>query len=326
MKQENQALRNPFPYTDSNKRYYTYNYYLKKTYGAKCAKITLDAGFTCPNIDGTCGSGGCIYCSPRGSGDFAQSSVLPLAEQYRAQIALMRRKWDTNSFIPYLQAHTNTYAPVARLREVYEEVLGFEGAVAFHIATRADCLGDEVLELLASVAARIPLTVELGLQSIFDRTACAIGRGHTYADFLDGFHRLRKAVPTARIAVHLINGLPGESREEMIQSALRVGELHPDEIKIHLLHVLRGTALGAMYERGEYTPMTREDYVETVWQQLLHIPSDIVIGRLTGDGAADALLAPLWSLKKLCVLNEIDQKLYETDTFQGKLCNMHKNE
>ncbi len=318
MKKSTQAERNPYPYTDSNKRYYTYDYYLRKTYGGKCAKITLDAGFTCPNIDGTCGTGGCIYCSSRGSGDFAPPSSLSLSEQFERQVLLMRKKWDTPRLIPYLQAHTNTYAPVERLREVYREILTLKGTVAFHIATRADCLSDDVLALLSEVSERIPLTLELGLQSIRDDTARLIGRGHTYTDFLDGFHRLRHKVPKARVAVHLINGLPGESEEDMIENARAVGALHPDEIKLHLLHVLKYTPLADMYEKGMYIPMTEEAYVDTVYRQLLVIPADIVMGRLTGDGAKETLLAPLWSLKKLCVLNQIDRKLYENNAFQGK--------
>lgn len=318
MKKIKQADINPYPYTDSNKRYYTYDYYLRKTYGGKCAKLTLDAGFTCPNIDGRCGYGGCIYCSARGSGDFAADAALSIKEQYEAQALLMRRKWDTPRFIPYLQAHTNTYAPIERLREVYSEVLALEGAVAFHIATRADCLPREVLSLLREVSEKIPLTVELGLQSVRDDTARFIGRGHTYQDFLNGFYGLRSDVPKARIAVHLINGLPHETEDDMVENARLVGKLHPDEIKLHLLHVLKDTRLAKLYESGEYTPMSEEAYVDTVYRQLLVIPSDIVMGRLTGDGSKDALLAPLWSLKKLCVLNEIDRKLFENDAFQGR--------
>ncbi len=318
MKKPSQAERNPYPHTDSNKRYYTYDYYLRKTYGGKCAKITLDAGITCPNIDGRCGTGGCIYCSARGSGDFAASPTLSLREQYEEQLARVRSKWDTPRLIPYLQAHTNTYAPIERLREVYEETLSLKGAVALHIATRADCLGDDVLALLASVASRIPLTVELGLQSVRDDTARLIGRGHTYAAFLDGYHRLREKVPEARVAVHLINGLPGESTEDMIENARAVGALRPDEIKLHLLYVVEGTPLATVYRQGKYTPMSEDSYVDTVYRQLLVIPPETVIGRLTGDGARDTLLAPLWSLKKLSVLNKIDQKLYENDAFQGK--------
>lgn len=318
MKKRTQAESNPFPHTDSNKRYYTYDYYLKTTYGGKCAKITLDAGFSCPNIDGACPTGGCIYCSSRGSGDFAASPLLSLREQYESQVAKMTKKWDTPRFIPYLQAHTNTYAPVDRLRAVYREAMALPGAVALHVATRADCLGDDVIALLCEVAEVLPLTVELGLQSVFDKTAERIDRGHSYADFLDGYCRLRAASDAIRIGVHLINGLPGEGEEEMLTSAAAVGALYPDEIKLHLLHVLKNTPLASMYERGEYTPLSKEAYVSIVTRQLALLPKSIVIGRLTGDGAESDLLAPRWSLKKLCVINDIDKELFRTDTYQGK--------
>lgn len=326
MKKPTQASTNPYPNSDSDKRYYTYDYYLRRTYGEKCAKITLDAGFTCPNIDGTRGRGGCIYCSSRGSGDFAETADVPIAEQYARQVEKMRQKWDVKKFLPYLQAHTNTYAPVDVLRPLYEEILALPGAVGFHIATRADCINEENAALLASVADRTDLTVELGLQSVSDTTARLINRGHTFAEFLAGYRTLRQASPRIRIAVHLINGLPGEGREEMLENVRVLGALHPDEVKIHLLHVLRGTVLGAMYERGEYTPLAREDYIATVAAQLELLPPDTVIGRLTGDGAEGDLLAPEWSKKKLTVLNDIDKILVQTDSFQGKMYNLHKSE
>lgn len=313
-----QRESNPFPYTDSNKRYYTYDYYLRRTYGGKCAKVTLDAGFTCPNIDGSRSVGGCIYCSARGSGDFAQSPLLSLCEQYERQRAMITKKWDTPRFIPYLQAHTNTYAPIHRLKEVYAEALSLPGAVALHIATRADSLGDEVLSLLSEVSEEIPLTVELGLQSMHDETAERINRAHTLSEFIRGFSSVREKVPRARIGVHLINGLPGEDRDMMLSSAAFLASLRPDEIKIHLLHVLKNTPLAEMYARGEYTPMAKEEYVETVAHQLSLIPGSIVIGRLTGDGAESELLAPAWSLKKTAVLNDIDKYLFENNMWQGK--------
>jgi len=316
-KKTNQAASNPFKNTDSNKRYYTYDYYLRKTYGGKCAKITLDAGFTCPNIDGTCGTGGCIYCSARGSGDFAQSSHLSLREQYDRQREIITKKWDTERFIPYLQAHTNTYAPIDLLRRVYSEAVALPGAVALHIATRADCLPQEVLLLLREVSEQIPLTVELGLQTIFDETAELINRGHTYGDFLRGYKALRREVPKARVAMHLINGLPGEDMDMMLNSAAAVGVIGADEVKIHLLHVLKNTPLADLYKRGKYTPMTREEYIKTVAMQLTVIPSGTVIGRLTGDGAESELLAPLWSLKKTALLNDIDKYLFEHKFWQG---------
>ena len=319
MKQKTQAEGNPFPFSDSNKRYYTYDYYLKQTYGGKCAKVTLDAGFTCPNIDGVCGTGGCIYCSSRGSGDFSEDAALSLSEQYRRQTEKITKKWETTRFIPYLQAHTNTYAPSGRLKAVYREALMLPNAVALHIATRADCLGDEVLSLLSEVSDVLPLTVELGLQTVSDEVALAIGRGHTYGDFLDGYTRLRAAVPKARIAVHIINGLPREEKEDMLSTVRALACIRPDEVKIHLLHVLKGTRLATLYEEGKYLPMTRDAYVDTVVAQLRLLPPDTVIGRLTGDGGADDLLAPLWSLKKLTVINEIDKKMFDGGFLQGDL-------
>lgn len=324
MKKQTQAQANPFPYSDSNKRYHTYDYYLRTAYGGKCAKVTLDAGFTCPNIDGTRGYGGCIYCSSRGSGDFAPSSAVPIAEQYRIQTERITKKWQTPRFIPYLQAHTNTYAPIERLRAVYEEVLALPGAVAVHIATRADCLGEEVLSLLSDVADRLPLTVELGLQTVSDAVAQSIGRGHTYAEFLDGYHRLHRQVPRARISVHIIDGLPGETQADMLHTVEELASLAPDEVKIHLLHVLEGTPLAALYLEGKYLPMTEEAYVDTVVKQLRLLPPKTVIGRLTGDGKAEALLAPRFTLKKLSLINKIDQKMYEGGFLQGDLCKINK--
>ena len=310
---------NPFKNTDSNKRYYTYDYFLRKTFGEKCAKITLDAGFTCPNIDGRCGYGGCIYCSSRGSGDFSQSAQMPLAEQYERQISVMRTKWQTNKFIPYLQAHTNTYASVDRLKDIYGQILKFPNVAGFNIATRADCLPIETVELLAEIAEKTYLTVELGLQSIFDDTARFINRGHTFEDFSDGFCRLRQASDKIKICVHLIDGLPGEDSERMLESARVIGEMHPDQIKFHMLHVLKGTALSEMYKKGEYIPLEMEEYAEIICRQLEVIPDDIVIGRITGDGKSEDLLAPEWSRKKFVVINTIDKMMFSQDTWQGRL-------
>lgn len=308
---------NPFPHTDSNKRYHTYDYYLRTQFGGKVAKITLDAGFTCPNLDGTAGVGGCIYCSGRGSGDFSESSLLPLEEQYRLQCEKMLKKWDTAKFIPYLQAHTNTYASVEKLRRIYETALSLPGAVGLSIATRADCLSPDILSLLAECAEKTVLTVELGLQTVHDKTAAFINRGHTYQAFCEGYHALRGASNKIRIGVHLINGLPGETREMMLESARKVGDLAPDEVKLHLLYVLKNTKLGELYLDGRYQPLSLEEYASITAEQLTLLPKSTVIGRLTGDGAPDDLLAPVWSLKKFVVMNTIDRYLYENGLFQG---------
>ena len=313
-----QRQTNPYLHSDSNKRYYTYDYYLRRTFGGKCVKIPLDIGCTCPNIDGRCGYGGCIYCSSRGSGDFAGESTLSVAEQYAAGRDRMAKKWETTRTIPYFQAHTNTYAPVEFLREKFTEALALDGVVGVNIATRADCLPEEVLALLAELAEQTVLTVELGLQSTNDRTAALINRGHTYAQFCEGFAALRAASPKIQIAVHLINGLPGETLADMEQSAKDVAALAPDQVKLHLLHVLRGTRLADVYLRGEYTPMTLGEYTSVVARQLTLLPPDTVIGRITGDGAAADLLAPLWSLKKVNVINTIDKLMYAENLWQGK--------
>ncbi len=318
MKRTTQVAQNPFPYSDTNKRYHTYDYYLKHTFGAKCAKLPIDAGLTCPNIDGRVARGGCIYCSARGSGDFAPASALSVSEQIRMQQADFSKKWDVKHWIAYFQAHTNTYAPLSVLRPLYEAALGEEGIVGLNIATRADCLEDDVVEYLASLAERTRLTVEFGLQSSSDATARLINRGHDYAAFCQGLERLRRASDRIEICVHLILGLPGEDDETMLQSVRDVAQLHPDQVKLHLLHVLKDTPLASLYERGEYVPLEREHYVRLVADALELLPPDIVIGRLTGDGAAAQLLAPDWSRRKREVLNDIDRLLYQRDSYQGK--------
>lgn len=313
-----QAERNPYPFSDSNKRYQTYEYYLRKTFGRKVAKLPLDGGFSCPNLDGTCGQGGCIYCSGRGSGDFAPQSILPIREQIRLQKEAFSRKWDVSACIAYFQAHTNTYAPVSVLREKFEEALAQEGIVGLNIATRADCLPDDVVEYLSELAERTVLTVELGLQSSNDQTAKLINRGHTYRQFCEGVRKLRRANPKIQICVHLIFGLPNETQEMMLQTARDVANLRPEQVKIHLLHVLRNTALAEMLARGEYQPMEREAYIETVAAALELLPPETVIGRLTGDGKAEDLMAPLWSLKKTTVINDLDKLLYARNMWQGR--------
>ena len=318
MKKQTQRTENPFEYTDTNKRYYTYDYYLRRTFGGKCAKIPIDAGFTCPNIDGRCATGGCIYCSGRGSGDFAESPSMSVAEQYRTVREKLSSKWSTERCIPYFQAHTNTYAPLEVLREKYESVVCLDGVVALNIATRADCLAEDVVAYLGELAERVPLTVELGLQTSNDATAALINRGHTFADFKDGFMRLRAASEKIGICVHIIFGLPNEDRETMLTTVREVAALHPEQVKIHLLHVIKGTKMAEIYERGEYVPLQKEEYVELVADALELLPPDVVVARVTGDGMADSLLAPEWSRKKVSVINDIDKLLYERGSWQGK--------
>ena len=320
---------NPYEYSDSNKRYMTYDWYMKRRFGGKVAKVPLDIGCTCPNIDGTRAYGGCVYCK---EGSRSLSAVgETLAEQYARGVAVACRKWKPLGFIPYLQSHTNTYGEAEHLRGKYAEAAALPDALMLDIATRADCLPAEIISALVKTAEMIPLTVELGLQTSDDRTADIINRGHTFAEFCDGYVRLKAAsdevndrFPTDdslakrfTLCVHIINGLPGEGAKEMMKTARDVAALHPDMVKIHLLHILSGTRLARMYERGECTTMTREEYVNTVCDQIEILPPDTVIARTTGDGVADDLIAPEWSRRKTEVANEIDKELYRRGTYQG---------
>ena len=312
-----QRNQNPYKNTDSNKRYYTYDYYLRKTFGVKCAKIPLDAGFTCPNIDGKCGTGGCIYCSGRGSGDFAESPLLPLKDQYDITRSKLSSKWSTDKCIAYFQAHTNTYAPLSVLKEKFGETLSFDGVVGLNIATRTDCIDEGIAEYLAQLAERTVLTVELGLQTIHDTTAELINRGHTFEDFLRGYELLRNASKKINICVHLIFGLPNESREMILDSVKTLAKLAPNQVKIHLLHILKNTEMANMYLRGDYIPLEKQEYVDLVADAIELLPPDTVIARVTGDGMSSELLAPEWSRKKVSVINDIDKLLFERQSYQG---------
>ena len=302
---------NPYPYSDSNKRYYTMDYFLRQKFGGKVCKIPLDGGFTCPNRDGTKGVGGCSFCSARGSGDFAACGSI--TEQIRLGAEMMHRKWAGAGIVPYFQAFTNTYAPISVLKERFEEALAYPDISGLCIATRADCITDECAEYLRELSKRTFLMVELGLQTANDGVAEKLNRGHTFDDFCRGYEKLGDLFT----CIHIINGLPGEGREEMLYTAKKVSELLPSAVKIHLLHILRGTALEREYLDGGFEAMTLEDYVSTVCDQLELLAPETVIERLTGDGAEDALIAPLWSKKKLVVQNEIDKELVRRGSYQG---------
>ena len=299
-----------------NKRYNTLDGYYKSRFGCKVAKISLNAGFTCPNRDGTKGRGGCIYCSPSGSGDFAGDPHESIPEQFYHQAEKMREKWHDAKFLPYFQAGTNTYAPLCRLKEVYESALALPDCVGMSIATRPDCISDSVLSYLAEIASRTYLTVELGLQSVFDETGEKINRHTTYAEFLDCYRRLsERNIP---VCVHLINGLPGEDREKMLESVRRVALLRPHAVKLHMLHILKDTVCAEMYARGEIVPFEKEEYIELVCDQLELLHPDTVVQRITGDGGRETLIAPLWSIKKFDVMNGVDRVLRLRDSYQGK--------
>ncbi len=312
-----------FPFSDTNKRYHTFDYYLKHTFGTKCIIVPLDAGFSCPNRDH--GQHGCIYCSARGSGDFCAEQP-SLQVQFSRTYKLLCRKWGANlPAIPYFQAFTGTYAPVSHLREIYEQIFSFFSEedghavplAALHIATRPDCLSEETIAYLQTLQTCLPVTIELGLQSIHDETLQSIKRGHDSACFIDAFSRLRAA--GLSICVHIINGLPGETASMMIETAQALGRLHPDFVKIHMLHILRGTVLADIYQSkpSSIPLLTREDYIDIVCTQLTYLPPQTVICRLTGDGKKEDLLAPDWTQNKRAVLNGIDTYLASHHLVQG---------
>ena len=316
MKKSKEA--NPFKNSDTNKRYYTYDCYLKRRFGKKCVKISLDGGFTCPNIDGTISKGGCIFCSEKGSGDHTPPCNIPLEQQFEEGKKIISGKWNDVYYIPYFQAHTNTYAPLEVLREKFDGALTLPDTVGLSISTRPDCIEDNVADYLAELSKKTYLTVELGLQSANDRTLKLINRGHTFEEFEKGYDKLKaRGINTC---IHIINGLPGEGYDDMMYTARQVARLSPHALKIHLLYILKNTPLAAMYERGEFAALDRDFYVRLVCDQLEIMPADTVIERVTGDGIKDDLIAPMWSIKKTVVTNEIDKEFVKRGTFQGFLC------
>lgn len=303
-----------FRFTLDNKRYHTYNYFLRTKFGGKVMKISLNGGFTCPNIDGTKGIGGCTYCSSSGSGDFAGNPSLDIHRQFEEVKAMMTNKWE-GKYIAYFQANTNTYAPLLRLKTLYESALSEKDVIGLSIATRADCISEEIADYLKELSEKTYLTVELGLQTIHDKTGERINRCHSYADFLKGYNMIKeRGIP---VCVHLINGLPGETREMMVETAREVGKLRPDFVKLHLLHIIKGTKIAEEFERGEFPLMTLPEYVSVICDQLEVLPQETVIQRVTGDGKKEDLIGPMWSLKKFVVMNEIDKEMVRRNSHQG---------
>ncbi len=309
-------MQNPFKYSNDNKRYHSWNYHLRQMFGTKVFKVSLNGGFTCPNKDGTKGTGGCTYCSTSGSGDFAGSVQKSVSEQFLEVKSALHKKWKSAKYIAYFQANTNTYAGVEVLKEKFEAALLEENVVGLSIATRADCLEDDVVEYLGELNKRTYLIVELGLQTIFDKTGERINRCHTYAEFLEGYNKLKEK--NINICVHLIDGLPGETKEMMIESAKAVASLNPHCVKLHLLHILKDTQIAKEYENGKFELLSLEEYVDIIVSQLEVFPPETIIQRLTGDGGRDTLIGPKWSLKKFVVLNEIDKEMIRRNTYQGK--------
>jgi radical SAM protein (TIGR01212 family) len=298
------------------KRFHTWNYELRERFGGKVFKVPLDAGFTCPNRDGTVATGGCTFCSARGSGDFAGSRRLDLIQQFETVRASLHKKWPKAKYIGYFQAFSNTYAPVKELREIYETILDLPDVVGISIATRPDCLPDDVLDYLEELNQRTYLLVELGLQTVHESTSRRINRAHDTKTFLAGLFALRdRGIETC---THIIYGLPGETEDMMMQTAQMVARMPTQGVKLHLLHLLKGTPLMEEYERGELEFLSKEQYVSLICDTLEILPPDMIIHRVTGDGPPDLLVGPIWSRKKWEVLNAIDEELERRDSWQGK--------
>lgn len=308
---------NNFKYSDDNKRYHTYNYYLRHKYGKKVFKVSLNANFGCPNRDGTKGVGGCTYCSNKMSGDYAGNPLDDIERQYNDVRQSLLKKWSDAKCIPYFQAGTNTYAPLNVQKELFGRAMKLKDAVGLNISTRADCISEETADMLYEISKKTNLEIELGLQTIYDSTAKRINRCHTYDDFLNGYNMLKEH--GIDVCVHIINGLPGETEDMMINTAQTVGALNPHGMKIHLLYIIKGTIMHKQYLSGEVKALERDEYVQIVCDQLERIPKDVVIERVTGDGVKEDLIAPLWSLKKFCVMNEIDKEMARRNSYQGIL-------
>ncbi|NME97706.1 TIGR01212 family radical SAM protein [Aneurinibacillus aneurinilyticus] len=299
-----------------DKRYHTWNYHLRQQFGEKVFKVMLDAGFTCPNRDGTITTGGCTFCSARGSGDFAGWRRDDLVTQFNEVKGRQHKKWPDAKYIGYFQAYSNTYAPVDVLRDYYEIILQQENVVGLSIATRPDCLPDDVVELLAELNKKTYLWVELGLQTIHESTSQLINRAHDTACYYEGVEKLRKH--GIRVCSHIIFGLPGETEEMMMETAQAVAHMDVQGIKIHLLHLLRKTPMVKQYEAGLLKFLEQDQYVRLIADALEILPPEMVVHRLTGDGPPDLLIGPMWSRKKWEVLNAIDAELKQRDTWQGK--------
>ncbi|RQW21160.1 TIGR01212 family radical SAM protein [Bacillus sp. C1-1] len=298
------------------KPYYTWNDHLKDHFGSKVMKISLDAGFDCPNRDGQVAYGGCTFCSQRGSGDFAGDRKDDLVTQFHSQKEKMERKWKTDKYIGYFQAYSNTYAPVETLRSYFEMILEQEGVVGLSIATRPDCLPDEVVNYLAELNERTYLWVELGLQTVHERTANLINRAHDYDCYKEGVAKLR--AHGIRVCAHIINGLPLETENMMLETAKEVAKLDVQGIKIHLLHLLKKTPMVKQFEKGYVELLDQERYTKIVVDQLEVLPPTMMIHRLTGDGPADILIGPMWSTNKWSVLNGIEAEFQKRSSWQGK--------
>lgn len=299
-----------FKYTLDNKRYHTFNYFLKNKFNTKVFKIALDANFSCPNKK----TGGCIYCS-EGSKSNITNNNKSVLEQFEEEKKIMHKKWPEGLYIPYLQANTNTMDTVDNLKKIYEPLINKDNVVGFAIATRPDSISDEVLEYLEDINKRTFLMVELGLQSCHDDTLKYINRGHDVKTFENMVKKLKEK--NIFVVAHIINGLPGETKEMMIETAKYLNSLDIDAIKIHMLHVIKNTKLAKIYKKNPFKILSKEEYIDIVCEQLTYLKPEIVIERITGDPIIENLITPTWLTKKFILLNDIDKEMKKRNYYQG---------
>ena len=309
-------MNNPYQYTNDNKRYQTINYYFRQKYHQKVCKVPLNAHFTCPNRDGSKAIGGCTFCSSMGSGDSILGFNEDLMHQFDIGLERMHKKWPDCIGFAYFQSYSNTYAPLSVLKEIYDPFYQSEKVKGVCIATRADCLDDEKIKYFNEMAKIKETWIELGLQSIHEETMNRCNRCHTTKEVFDIVEKLNST--DIKCCIHIMNSLPNETKEDMLNTARMIANYHPDAIKIHMLHLLENTQMANEYKLSPFHLMSLEEYVDVVVQQLEILPSDMVIERVTGDGLAKDLIAPLWTIKKTIVANEIDKLMVKRNTWQGK--------
>ena len=306
---------NNFKYSNTNKRYHTLDYFYKSRFNEKVFKVSLNAGFSCPNIDGTVGYGGCIYCSKTGSGEFAGNKEDEIEKQFNEIKNMMHKKWPKAKYIGYFQARTNTYAPVEKLKSLYEKILNQKNVIGLNIATRPDSITDECLDYLTELNKKTYLTIELGLQTTKEDTSKLINRCHTLECFENMVKKLRER--NIDVVVHIINGLPHETKDDMLNTVKYLNKLDIQGIKIHMLSITKDTAIEKMYKKEKFNLLSKEEYIDIVIDQLEILRPEIVIHRITGDPKLDELIEPKWLTKKFCVLNDIDKEMVKRNTYQG---------
>lgn len=308
------------------KRYNTLNDYYRQLFGEKIFKVPIDAGFDCPNRDGMVAHGGCTFCTVSGSGDAIVAPEAPIRDQFYKEIDFMHRKWPSvQKYLVYFQNFTNTHDRVEVIRERYEQAINEPGVVGINIGTRPDCLPDETIAYLAELSERMHVTVELGLQTTYEKTSQLINRAHTYQLYVETVKRLHQQAPKVEIVSHLINGLPGETPEMMLENVRRcVTDNDIDGIKLHLLHLMTNTRMQRDYHEGRLKLLSMDEYVQIICNQLEIIPKSIIIHRITGDAPRDMLIGPMWSLKKWEVLNAIDEEMERRGSYQG--CKLENQE